>query len=252
MTENATESNNPLDSKNQTKKPTTALAHKYVLIGGAVLLAGGVALGYTVGHRQGLTVVGYEADAAQLVEVVKKQKETLDNLNKGYNLAIQERDLAVSNVDALTDDLSNAKADLSIAQGQSQVYRSVLKERGGLSLTIQNLSIKPLPENAYEYQLDLAQVSPNGRQAAGNVEIRLIRGSEVLMVPMENKNFNFTDFARLTGRWTMPKGFVPQYIEVRVNGAVSEIKRFSWLRGQEVDNPASFVSEVPQAEAKSQ
>lgn len=33
------------------------------------------ALGYTIGHRQGLTVVGYDADAEQLVEVVQKQKQ---------------------------------------------------------------------------------------------------------------------------------------------------------------------------------
>lgn len=251
MTEKLTESNNPLDSNIGTKK-TVPSSNKYLLIGGAILLTGGIALGYSVGHRQGLTVVGYDADAQQLVDVVKKQKETLNNLNKGYNLAVQERDVAVNNTDDLTDALNDAKADLSIAQSQSQIYRNVLKERGGLSLTVQNLSIQPLPENAYEYQLDLVQVSPNGRNAAGNVEIRLIRGTEVLVVPMEDKNFNFSDFARLTGRWTMPKGFVPQYIEVRLNGPVTEVKRFSWLKGKEVDSPSSFVSEVPQAEAKSE
>ncbi|MEB3766530.1 hypothetical protein FXN70_02040 [Acinetobacter sp. MD2] len=228
------------------------MPNTYLLLGAIILFTGGGVLGYTVGHRQGLTVVGYDADAQQLVDVVKKQKDNLDNLNKAYNLAIQERDLAVGNTDDLTDALNNAKADLSIAQGQSQIYRNVLKDRGGLSLTIQNLSIQPLPENAYEYQLDLVQASPIGRNATGTVEIRLVRGAEVLVVPMEDKNFNFADFSRLTGRWTMPKGFVPQYIEVRVNGSVSETKRFSWLRGPEVETPATFVSEVPQAEAKSQ
>ncbi len=49
------------------------------------------------GHRQGLTVVGYDADAEQLVEVVQKQKTRLESLNKSLNAAIQERDVAVSN-----------------------------------------------------------------------------------------------------------------------------------------------------------
>ncbi len=38
------------------------------------------------------------------------------------------------------------------------------------------------------------------RRAAGSVEIRLIKDTEVLVVPLEDKNFNFTDFERLTGR----------------------------------------------------
>ena len=70
-------------------------------IGAAVLILSSGLLGYTVGHRQGLTVVGYDADAEQLVEVVKKQKAELAVLNKSLNAAVQERDLAVSNANDL-------------------------------------------------------------------------------------------------------------------------------------------------------
>ncbi len=38
-----------------------------------LMVASGV-LGYTVGHRQGLTVVGFDADAEQLVEVVESKR----------------------------------------------------------------------------------------------------------------------------------------------------------------------------------
>jgi phage tail tube protein FII len=48
------------------------------------------------------------------------------------------------------------------------------------------------------------------------------------------------DFERLTGRWTMPKGFTPQFIEIHLNGSVSEVKRFSWLRGEEVKNTSAL------------
>jgi hypothetical protein len=69
---------------------------------------------------------------------------------------------------------------------------------------------------------------------------------------MGDANYNFTDYERLTGRWTMPKGFNPQFIEVRLNGATPVIKRFSWSRGKAVDSAAAFAAEVPQAEANSQ
>lgn len=232
--------------------PTFVKANKFLLLGSAILLCGGMVLGYSVGHRQGVTVAGYDADAEELMEVVQRQKETLTTLNKNLNMAIQERDISVSNVNKLNNSLTDTKADLGIAQSQSQIYREVLRQRGGVSLMVQNLGVRPLPENAYEYQIDLMQVSPNQRRAMGSVELRLIRGDDILVIPMETKSFNFDNFERLTGRWTMPKGFVPHFIEVRLSGTVSEVKRFSWLRGKEIENPARFASEVPQATAKTQ
>ena len=241
---------NTASEPTQTPKKSFMQGNMPLIIGGVILCAGSTLLGYTVGHRQGLTAVGFDADAEQLVEVVKQQKATLANLNKSLNATVQERDVAVSNSNDLTEALN--KSDAAKAQGDvmSAIYREVLKQRGGLSLMIQNIAVKPLPENAYEYQLDLIQVSP--KRATGSVEIRLISGTEVLTVPLEDANYNFSDYERLTGRWTMPKGFNPQFIEVRLNGATPVIKRFSWSRGKLVDSSAAFAAEVPQAEANSQ
>ena len=72
--------------------------------------------------------------------------------------------------------------DKTQSEGLGAIYREVLRQRGGLSLTIQNIGIKPLPDNAYEYELDLVQVSPNKRSASGSVELHLIQGTEVLAV----------------------------------------------------------------------
>ena len=237
-----------------TSKPKKALmkGQMPIIAGGIVLCAGSILLGYTVGHRQGLTVVGFDADAEQLVEVVKQQKTTLDTLNKNLYLAVQERDVAVDSSNDLVKALELSKSEKTQVDGMSGIYREVLRQRGGVSLTVQNLAVKSLPENAFEYQLDLMQVSPSRRRTSGNAEIRLINGTEVLVVPMEVSNFNFEDFERLTGRWTMPKGFAPQYIEVRLNGSTPVIKRFSWQKGSAVDSSAAFAAEVPQAEANVQ
>lgn len=248
-----TESNTPSQQTALSKK-LFAKGNLPLAIGAAILVAGSGLLGYSVGHRQGLTVVGYEADAEQLVEVVQKQKASLETLNKNLNLAVQERDVAVSNSNDLFTALNQAREDKVQAEGLGAIYREVLRQRGGLSLTIHNIGIKPLPDNAYEYQLDLVQVSPGKRSTSGTVEIRLIQGTEVLVVPMEDKNFNFQDYERLTGRWTMPKGFTPQFIEVRLTGGTSTpvTKRFSWGRGKPIESQSAFISEIPQAEANAQ
>ena len=224
-----------------------------LIVGAIVLIGGSFILGYTIGHRQGLTVVGYDADAEQLVDVVQKQKETLNDLNKSLNSTVQERDIAVDNVDHLSKSLQRANTDKVQFEGMNHIYREVLRQRGGVSLTIQDLAIKPLPENAFEYEIDLMQVSPSQRRAVGSIELRLIRGTEILNVPLEDKSFNFENFERLTGRWTMPRGFTPQFVEVRLYGAGTPIiKRFSWHRGEPVNTNSAFVAEIPQAEASAQ
>ncbi len=73
------------------------------------------------------------------------------------------------------------------AESVGTIYREILRQRGGLALAVQNLSIKPLPENAFEYQIDLVQVSPGKSRASGGVELRLIKGTEILVVPLEDK-----------------------------------------------------------------
>ena len=225
---------------------------KSLIIGSAILMVASGLLHYTVRNRQGLTVVGFDADAEQLVEVVQKQKTSLDALNKNYNAAVQERDVAVTNSNELYLSLQKALDQQAQSETTAVIYREVLRQRGGIPLAVQHIAIKPLPENAFEYQLDLVQVSPSKRAASGTVELRLIRGTEVLVVPLEDKNFNFENYERLTGRWTMPKGFTPQFIEVRLTGSTPVTRRFSWSRGEAVESQSAFVSEIPQAEANAQ
>lgn len=247
--------NSETSTTSQSKQPKGSGFFKQgspLLMGGVILCAGSLLLGYTVGHRQGLTVVGYDADAEQLVEVVEKQKKELIELNKKLNTSVQERDVAVSNSNDMFAALNQAKSDKQQIETQSAIYREVLRQRGGLSLTIQNLAVKSLPENVFEYQVDLIQVSPSRRKASGEIEIRLIQGTEVLLVPLTENSFNFDNYVRMTGRWTMPKGFTPQFIEIRVKGSTPMTKRFSWQRGQAVESNAAFAAEIPQAAANSQ
>lgn len=242
------ESNMTLPQEPGTKKPFMK-GNTPLTIGAAVLILSSGVLGYTVGHRQGLTAAGYDADAEQLVDVVQTQKTSLEKLNKTLNTAVQERDLAVSNANDLYLAMTKARDEQVQAESVGTIYREILRQRGGLALAVQNLSIKPLPENAFEYQIDLVQVSPGKSRASGSVELRLIKGTEILVVPLEDKNFNFENYERLTGRWTMPKGFKPEFIEVRLTGAKPVIRRFNWEQGKALENQSATLSEIPKTEA---
>ncbi|HJF28111.1 MAG TPA: hypothetical protein K8V79_07680 [Acinetobacter lwoffii] len=243
-----TDSNATIPQEPDEKKPLMKGSTPLV-VGAVVLMLGSGLLGYTVGHRQGLTVVGFDADAEQLVEVVQKQKASLESMNKSLNTAVQERDLAVSNTNDLYLAMTKAQDEQAQAESLGTIYREILRQRGGLALTVQHVGIKPLPDNAFEYQLDLIQVSPGKNRVSGSVEMRLIKGSEILVVPMEDKSFNFENYERLTGRWTMPKGFRPEFIEVRLTGSKPVTRRFSWDQGKAVESPSTVLSEIPKTEA---
>ena len=47
----------------------------------------------------------------------------------------------------------------------------------------------------------------------------------------------------------MPKGFKPEFIEVRLTGAKPVIRRFSWEQGKAVENQSATLSEIPKTEA---
>lgn len=246
--------NNTEQPQKTVVKPAQKYAFKthYPLILGAILLTGGgLAIGYSVGHKQGLTVVGFDADAQELSEIVNKQKTSLDTVSVALNTATQERDVAVDSAKELQTSLDQMRNEKDLAQSLSNTYQDKLRERGGLSLTIQNMAIRPLPNNAFEYVLDLVQVSPNKRRTAGKLEIRLIQNDQVLVVPLSSANYNFESYERLTGRWTMPNGFTPQFIEVHLTGSGDAvIQRFAWQRGKQQTETPAFISDIPQTQAK--
>lgn len=108
MMENAEPTTSPESSVKKNKFLKTNLP---LVIAATLLIGSSFMLGYTVGHRQGLTVVGYDADAEQLVDVVQKQKSALDSVSKSLNAAVQERDMAVSNADELFKGINQANAE---------------------------------------------------------------------------------------------------------------------------------------------
>lgn len=221
-----------------------------LVLAGIILGGGGLAIGYTIGHKQGLTAVGFAADAEQLNEVVQEQKKAITILNTSLNTSVQERDLALANAKSLTDNLKNESELRQQIEQQRDIFREILRLRGGVALTVQNIDIRPLPDHAYEYRVDLMQIMPNKRRASGTAQIRLISNDNVLVVPMADSHYSFDTSARLTGRWTMPNGFVPQFVEIRLQGAGAPVvKRYAWERGAAIDDMPAILSEIPEAKA---
>lgn len=236
-----------------TEKTTAELSHPFILALMAILVASGAALlGYSVGHQQGMTVVGASVrDVSDLKESIAEQKSTIEILNRTLATMVQERDLALESAKSVQEQMQT-EADLRhLSESRLASYQDLLIGHGGVDLSIRSIHIKPLPERAFEYEFDLMQLRPNRREVSGQVQMQLINGETVVAVPLAQDQFKFNSFHRLAGRWTMPAGFTPQYVEIKLRGGgQNTTQRYAWERGSKSAEVPATLADLPPVPAE--
>jgi hypothetical protein len=226
--------------------PTLPSARLLVLAG-FLLAGGGLLLGYGVGNQKGMSTQGASVrEVADLRAAVASQKSAIEILNRTLGTTVQERDIAVESGKDLHTQITTATDARTLADARLAIYQTLLAERGGIDLTIRGIDIKPLPERAFEYRIDLMQLRPNLRGITGSLDLRLISGETIVSVPLAKNRFNLDTFEQLVGRWTMPAGFNPQYLEVTVQGGGQTVKqRYAWERGDIIPDMPATLADVP-------
>lgn len=236
-----------------TEKASAELSHPFILALMAILVASGAALlGYSIGHQQGMTVVGASVrDVSDLKNNVAEQKSTIDVLNRTLATMVQERDLALESAKSVQEQM-RVESDLrALSEARLSSYQDLLIERGGVDLAVRYVDIKPLPERAFEYELDLMQLRPNRREVSGKVQMLLINGETIVEVPLAQDQFKFNSFQRLAGRWTMPAGFTPQYVEIKLRGGgQNTTQRYAWERGSRNTEVPATLADLPPVPAE--
>ncbi|MEC7120260.1 MAG: DUF6776 family protein [Pseudomonadota bacterium] len=239
-----------------TEKTTSAVSHPFILVLMGILIAGAASLlGYNVGHQQGMTVVGASVrDVADLNAKVADQKVAIELLEKTLATMVQERDLALETAKNIQTQMQT-EADLrQLSESRLTSYQDILIDNGGIDLKVRHIEIKPLPERAFEYQLDLMQLRPNRREISGRIEMHLINGETVVAVPLSDDRFKFNAFQRLAGRWTMPAGFTPKHVEIKLRGGgQNTTQRYAWEQGRNsMELPATLADLPPVPAPQSQ
>ena len=234
-------SENNMIEKNQSFPPAQskqARRDHLLIAAGALLVISGLWLGYFVGHRQGMSVVGASSrDLQKMSTQIVQQQQTVDTLNSTLTNTVQERDIALTTSKGLTDKLAQLTTDQTLVGGQLKAYRDLLVSFGGIPLTLQNVDILPVSTSVFEYNIDLMQLRQKTGAVRGTYSIHLIQGDKIFDVPLASNKIELTDFQRLTGRWTMPAGFTPEFIEVSANaGGQLAKQRFAWERGAPLKN----------------
>ncbi len=241
-------STNPVSVARQQESAIHSLSSQRWLLGaGMALSVLTVLIGYFIGHRQGVTEVGASAEeVTQLRKELDKKTQLLATLTKTVESSVQERDIALSTNNGLQANLAMQTALVDQTTAERNFYQDKILAQGGFPLEVQQLTIKPLPENAFEYHLDLAQLRKNRTAVNGSYTLKLIEGQTVLSIPVSPSRFSLTDFSHLKGRWTMPTGFNPQFIEVSVQAAGDPVtQRYAWESTAETIELPATLDEMP-------
>lgn len=223
-------------------------SHPYLLaLAGLVLGGGSALLGYSVGHQQGVTAVGASADQVDdLRKQLRTQTTAAETLTQTLGSTTQERDLAVENNHQLSSQVNGLIDGRALAVARQDSLIDWAAQNGGMPLDVRDIQIKPLPEQAYEYRVDVRAIASGQRSSSGTLALYLIQGETLLEIPVNPARFNVRGFEQLVGRWTMPKGITPQFIEVRLqSGGQSVVKRFAWEQGDVIHDMPATLADVP-------
>jgi len=243
-----TEDNITEEKQSYKEDKSIRLERDHLLIAAGVLLVvSGLWLGYFIGHQQGMSVIGAStSDLNKLNTKIDQQQATLDTLNRTLSTAVQERDIALTTSKGLTDALAQQTADRALLDTRFKIYRDRLLSAGGIELALQNVEIIPVSQSVFEYNIDLMQLRQKTSASVGTLSVRLIQGTNVVNIPLTSNRVNITDFQRLTGRWTMPTGFTPEFLEVSATaGGQSVVQRFAWERGAPQKNTSLVATPTP-------
>ncbi len=234
--------------KTAAEKTTVELSHPFILVLMAIVVGGGATLlGYSLGYQQGMTVVGASVrDVSDLKSTVADQKSTIEILNRTLATTVQERDLALENAKNVQEQMRTEVDLRQLSESRLASYQELLMGYGGVDLRVRSIHIKPLPERAFEYEFDLMQLRQNRREITGTVQMYLINGETIVEVPLAQAQFKFNSFERLAGRWTMPAGFNPQYVDIKLRGGgQNTTQRYAWERGSSSTEVAATLADLP-------
>ena len=195
-------------------------------------LSAGVA--FYFGYDYGLQSVGASAgEVKQLRLSTQQQQQALMQLNNDLATLKQDRDIAVQTAQKLQEDNKNQLASVADMQEQIMLFQRLLGAKGSTNtLSIENVVIKKISGNQYQYRLLLTQVTNNQTDISGKASIRILGMSKNQVVSAVPVDFRFQYFKSVTGSIILPEGFQADSIEVSLQAigkkATKIEKRFKW------------------------
>jgi hypothetical protein len=187
---------------------------------------------YDLGKVQGVSELRTLRTAHRTLEAAHgKLVEERDTLRD--RVAILERSSQVDRqaAQAVRDELGVLQEELQTAREEIKFYRGIVSPADGKQgLRIHNFTLsRGLQDGEYQYDLVLTQLQRNDRYVSGRVswniigkqddEVSELGLADVTQAETDYLEFRFRYFQHLTGRITLPEGFLPHKVELRVKAS---------------------------------
>ena len=195
-------------------------------------LSAGVA--FYFGYDYGLQSVGASAgEVKQLRLSTQQQQQALLQLNNDLATLKQDRDIAIQTAQKLQEDNKNQLASVADMQEQIMLFQRLLGAKGSTNtLSIENVVIKKISGNQYQYRLLLTQVTNNQTDISGKATVRILGMTKNQVITAIPVDFRFQYFKSVTGSVILPVGFQADSIEITLQAigkkATKIEKRFKW------------------------
>jgi hypothetical protein len=195
-------------------------------------LSAGVA--FYFGYDYGLQSVGASAgEVKQLRLSTQQQQQALSQLNNDLVTLKQDHDIAIQTAQKLQEDNKNQLASVADMQEQIMLFQRLLGAKGSTNnLSIENVTIKKIAANQYQYRLLLTQVTNNQTDISGKASVRVLGVKKNQVISAVPVDFRFQYFKSVTGSVTLPVGFQADSIEITLQAigkkATKIEKRFKW------------------------
>lgn len=195
-------------------------------------LSAGVA--FYFGYDYGLKSVGASAgEVKQLRLSTQQQQQALLQLNNDLATLKQDRDIAIQTAQKLQEDNKNQLASVADMQEQIMLFQRLLGAKGSTNtLSIENVVIKKISGNQYQYRLLLTQVTNNQTDISGKATVRILGMTKNQVITAIPVDFRFQYFKSVTGSVILPVGFQADSIEITLQAigkkATKIEKRFKW------------------------
>ena len=195
-------------------------------------LSAGVA--FYFGYDYGLKSVGASAgEVKQLRLSTQQQQQAILQLNNDLATLKQDRDIAIQTAQKLQEDNKNQLASVADMQEQIMLFQRLLGAKGSMNtLSIENVTIKKIADNQFQYRLLLTQVTNNQTDISGKATVRILGMTKNQVITAIPVDFRFQYFKSVTGSVILPVGFQADSIEITLQAigkkATKIEKRFKW------------------------
>lgn len=202
------------------------------LCGVAVFLVAAVAgvFGYTIGERQGRqrsVLVGTDSHSKKMT-IDEARAIVLENdiLKSEMATLIQERDIALNNLNLLKEDFQASKAELDEMKNLNQALTDSAKFSDE-PLQVVDMDIKRVTDEMFDYRFKV--LVPSIEIKSITPKLTLLNATSMVEIPLEPTHYEAKGLIEIKGRFVMPEGFVPSQVRLLVSvGDERVVKLYNW------------------------